>query len=261
MELLPGGAVLLTEENVLVVADLHLGVEAALEYQGLSIPRVQTRKIKEYLAGVIQAVSPSKVIVAGDLKHNFSRNLVQEWEDIRRFVEGLVGKVPLEVTKGNHDNYLAMILREHEVPLTSETAVSGVRIIHGHSGRLDGRMTVMGHIHPSLRLRDGMGAPYKDRCFLYSKENRVLVLPALSLVAYGVDVLGQRSADSMSPLISEVGLSGFVPLMFSKERLLRFPKLGDMRAGREPLPRLDSHHFQCKNGKNVNILKGLRGAG
>jgi len=52
-ELLPGGAVLLTDENVLVVADMHLGVEASLEYEGLSIPRVQTKKILEYLESVI----------------------------------------------------------------------------------------------------------------------------------------------------------------------------------------------------------------
>jgi len=78
VEILPGGAALLTEENVLVVADMHLGVEASLEYEGLSLPRVQTKKIADFMTKLIKAVSPSKVIVAGDLKHNFSRNLVQE---------------------------------------------------------------------------------------------------------------------------------------------------------------------------------------
>src|SRR5512136_249841 len=81
MELLPGGAVLLTSENVLVVADLHLGCEAALEYDGLSIPRIQTRKIAQYLMRTIEQVSPRKLVIAGDFKHNFSRNLVQEWND------------------------------------------------------------------------------------------------------------------------------------------------------------------------------------
>ena len=229
VEILPGGAALLTEENVLVVADMHLGVEAALEYEGLSIPRVQTKKIADYITGLIKTVSPSRVVVAGDLKHNFSRNLTQEWQDIERFVKGLSGRVSLEAIKGNHDNYLGLILREHGVPLRSEVIVSGVRILHGHSGRLDGRMTIMGHIHPSMRLRDGIGASLKNQCFLYDKGRRVLVLPALSLVAYGTDVIGQPSSDRMSPLLSDGGLSDFVPIAFSGDKPLRFPTVGEMR--------------------------------
>jgi len=229
VEILPGGAALLTEENVLVVADMHLGVEAALEYQGLSIPRVQTKKIADYMTKLIKTVSPSMVIVAGDLKHNFSRNLVQEWQDIERFVKGLSGKSSLEVIKGNHDNYLGLILRDYRIPLKSEVTVSGVRVLHGHSGRLDGQMTIMGHIHPSMRLRDGIGASLKDRCFLYDKARRVLVLPALSLVAYGVDVVSQLSSDKMSPLLSCAGLADFVPIIFSEKRPLRFPKVGELR--------------------------------
>jgi len=229
VEILPGGAALLTEENVLVVADMHLGVEAALEYEGLSIPRVQTKKIADYLAKVIQKVSPSKVIVAGDLKHNFSRNLIQEWHDIERFVKLLTGKIPLEVVKGNHDNYLGIILREYNVPLKLETSISGIRILHGHSGKLDDRMTIIGHIHPSMRLRDSIGASVKDRCFLYDKARRTLVLPALSLVAYGTDVVSQSSADRMSPLLSDRGLSAFVPIAFSESEPLRFPTVGQLR--------------------------------
>lgn len=229
VEILPGGAALLTDENALVVADLHLGCEAALEYEGLSIPRVQTRKIEQYLTNVICEVRPSRLIVAGDLKHNFSRNLTQEWQDIERFVNALSGKVTLDVVKGNHDNYLGQILREYRIPLRREVAVSGVRILHGHSGRLDGQMTIMGHIHPSMRLRDSIGASLKDRCFLFHKERQVLVLPALSLVAYGTDVISQLSSDRMSPLLSDFGLSDFVPIAFSDKKPLRFPTVGELR--------------------------------
>jgi len=233
IRIIPGGAAHLTDQNVLVVADMHLGAEAALEYEGLSLPRVQTAKIAEYMDGVIEAVSPSKVIVAGDLKHNFSRNLVQEWREVERFVKSLSGKASLEVVKGNHDNYLGIMLREYGVPLRTETTVSDIRILHGHRGRLEGGMTVIGHIHPSLRLRDRTGASVKSPCFLFSEKRRVLVLPALSIVAYGVDVIGQPSSDSMSPLLAESGLSDFVPILFSDEKPLKFPTVGELRAVRD----------------------------
>ena len=208
---------------------MHLGAEAALEYEGLSIPRVQTRKIEEYLLETIDAISPSRVVVAGDLKHNFSSNLVQEWQDVTRFIKSLAGRTRLEVIKGNHDNYLGVILRDQGIPLKTEATVSGIRVIHGHSGVLTRQPTVMGHIHPSLRLRDSAGASFKDRCFLLDSRRTIVVLPAMSLVAYGTDVVRQLSSDTASPLLAKDGLSSFEPVMFSKKKALRFPTVGELR--------------------------------
>lgn len=232
VRLYPGGAALLTEENTLVIADLHLGCEAALEYEGLSLPRVQTKKIEQYLDAIIKALEPSRVIVAGDLKHNFSRNLVQEWNDVARFVQVLSKRTPLEVVKGNHDNYLASILSDYNVPMGVETFVGGIRIMHGHRGTPKDVPTIIGHLHPSLRLRDRVGASTKDPCFLYHPGSRMLILPALSIVAYGLDVVHQPSSDSASPLLPEDGLSQFVPIVFSKDKALRFPTVGELRAVR-----------------------------
>ncbi len=228
--MLPGGALLLTAENAIVVADLHLGCEAALEYEGLSLPRVQTSKLTRYMSELIEEFQPSKVIVAGDLKHNFSRNLQQEWQDVRRFVELLKGMAPLEVVKGNHDNFLGLILREYRAKLHAFEVLQGkVRIVHGHKGSRSSGPTVMGHIHPSIRLMDEVGASVKDQCFLYESEREILVLPALSIVAPGMDIIAQRDADSASPIFSDIGLSGFVPIVFSGERPLKFPTVRELR--------------------------------
>ena len=229
-ELLPGGAVLLTDDNVLVVADLHLGCEAALEYEGLSLPRVQTGKLTQYMSELIVDLQPSKVVVAGDLKHNFSRNLQQEWQDVRSFVALLEDMAPLEVVKGNHDNYLGLILRECGAKLRFLEVFQGkVRIVHGHKGERTNGPTVMGHIHPSIRLMDDVGASVKDHCFLYDGEHEILVLPALSIVAPGMDIIGQREADTASPMFSDIGLSSFVPILFSREKPLKFPTVRELR--------------------------------
>lgn len=229
LRIFPGGAVLIAPEEVLVVADLHLGCEAVLEEEGLSLPRVQTRKIQEYVHALIDDVAPSKVVVAGDLKHNFSRNLAQEWDDVVRFIDGLEGKVALEVIKGNHDNYLGSILREHHIPFTKESSFSGVRVMHGHQGSLDDCPTVMAHIHPSVSARDTSGIRVKDPCFLFSEERELLVLPALSIMSGGVDVVTDEGFGDMSPLLSHMDTGSFRPLAFSGNRVLRFPSLRDMR--------------------------------
>ncbi len=229
IEIFPGGAALIEHDNTLVVADMHLGSEASLEHEGMSIPRVQTRKIEHYLKTIIAAVKPSRVIVAGDLKHNFSRNLNQEWEDVHAFVKMLGGSVPLEVIKGNHDNFLGLILREYGVPLRREMICGDIQIVHGHTGSLTNRTTIMGHIHPSIRLRDGVGASLKDHCFLFDSNKGVLILPALSIVSPGTDVVSQVSSDGISPLLSDDGLSSFTPIMFSGEKALEFPTVGELR--------------------------------
>jgi putative SbcD/Mre11-related phosphoesterase len=229
MELYPGGAVLLTSENVLVVADLHLGCEAALEYEGLSIPRVQANKIEQYLRRTIEQISPRKLIIAGDFKHNFSRNLVQEWNDVSRFVAELRRLVPIDAIKGNHDNYLGVILSKYGVPFHKELLIRGIRVAHGHSGVRRRCSTVIGHIHPSIRIRDGVGASVKDVCFLYDPGSEMLVLPALSLVASGLDVVRRVDSDQASPLLPETGLSSFLPIVFAQEKPLKFPPIGKLR--------------------------------
>jgi len=233
VEIFPGGAAMIEDENTLVVADMHLGSEASLEHEGMSIPRVQTRKIEHYMKTMVAALEPSKVIVAGDLKHNFSRNLTQEWQDVQAFVEMLGGSVPLEVIKGNHDNFLGLILREYDVPLRRETVCGGIRVVHGHVGTLTDKMTIMGHVHPSIRLRDGVGASLKDQCFLFDGSRGVLILPALSLISPGTDVISQESSDSISPLLSDDGLSSFTPILFSGEKALEFPTVGELRRLRQ----------------------------
>lgn len=230
VELLPGGAARLTEDNVIVVADMHLGCEAALEHEGLSLPRLQTKKLTQYMKDLVSETAPAKVIVAGDLKHNFSRNLDQEWQDVDRFVEMLKDLAPIEVVRGNHDNYLGQILRRHGTSLRpDEIMQGGVRILHGHKGSRSDTPTIMGHIHPSIRLVDEVGAAFKDQCFLYHPGMDLLILPALSIVAPGLDVIGQPDADVASPLYSDMGLSGFVPFVFSGESALKFPTVGELR--------------------------------
>jgi putative SbcD/Mre11-related phosphoesterase len=229
-ELLPGGAALLIEDNVLVVADLHLGCEAALEDEGLSLPRVQTRKLTRYMEDLVSEFRPSKVIIAGDMKHNFSRNLNQEWQDVNRFIDLLGGLVPLEVVKGNHDNYLGEILRRHGIKFHPfESRQGRVRVVHGHKGSRTNEPTLMGHIHPSIRLMDDVGASLKDQCFLYDSEREILILPALSIVAPGLDIFSQLDADTASPLYSDIGLSSFIPTVFSRDRALKFPTVGELR--------------------------------
>lgn len=233
LELLPGGAALIVPENALIVADLHLGCEAALEHEGLSLPRIQSSRIERYLRQVVSEVKPDTMVVAGDLKHNFSRNLSEEWQEVSRFIATFSKQLPVRVVRGNHDNYLRTILHGLGVEFRPEIKVGRYKVVHGHrKGSTDGPF-LMGHLHPSVTLRDEIGASLKEPCFLFDKMREVLVLPALSLVAGGVDVVSQPSSDEISPLLRHIGLKDFVPIVFSKGGPLTFPSVGKMRELKE----------------------------
>ncbi len=228
LELLPGGGAYVQEEGTLLVADLHLGCEASLEHEGLSVPRVQTDRVRSSLLDMVHAVRPERLVIVGDLKHNFDRNLQQEWDDVSRFVDDVSEEVALEVVRGNHDNFLGMILSRHGLSMVDEVRVGRYRVMHGHRSRIVDGPTVMAHLHPSIGLRDRVGPRVKHPCFLHHPSEDVLVLPAMSIIAGGVDVMGSE-AGRMLPAQSGLGLERFVPIAFADDRPLRFPEVGAMK--------------------------------
>ena len=229
LELHPAGAARLLDHDALVVADLHLGCEAALEYQGMSLPRMQTRKLRRVILDLVEDLRPEMLIVAGDLKHNFSKNLTQEWDDVADFIRSISAVAEVIVIRGNHDNYLGSILAEFGIRLRSELKLGRFRIIHGHTGYLSGP-TIMGHIHPSMTLEDDVGARVRRPCFLYHSAAGALVLPALSIVSPGLDIVRTPPPAAISPPLAELGWDDFTPIVFCDDRPLVFPRVGIVRS-------------------------------
>ncbi|WP_456469360.1 metallophosphoesterase [Archaeoglobus sp.] len=171
-------------DNTAIIADLHLGFENVMQNRGVAIPRMQVKEIVEDVKKIIDKYNVNKLIVAGDLKHEFSRNLPYEWEDVREFIESV--DVNLEVVRGNHDNFLASILAEYGIELKEYVKVGDYYVIHGHKDSEFERV-IMGHEHPAVKIRV-RGALYSFPCYLVADSSKV-VLPAFSPLMSGSDVL------------------------------------------------------------------------
>ncbi len=176
-----------------VIADLHLGFENVMQNRGVAIPRMQVREIVKNVKRIVEKYEVDKLIVAGDLKHEFSRNLPYEWEDVREFVESV--DVELEVVRGNHDNYLAAILAEYGIELREYVKVGDYYVVHGHKDVEFDRI-IMGHEHPAVKVRV-RGAIYSFPCFLVVDQTKI-VLPAFSPLMQGSDVL---QMNFLSPIL------------------------------------------------------------
>src|SRR2546427_2706837 len=149
-------ALWLKEEGAVAISDLHLGFEAALAEQGVSIPRFQRREILERLARLLDAYEPEKLIIAGDFKHEFSKNLSDEWVEIKQVLRFLQQRTEPIIVRGNHDNFLATILGDLRMTLHDRYDLGGGPVVHGHEAGPALRRIALGHEHPAVKLPDSL---------------------------------------------------------------------------------------------------------
>ena len=207
-EVLPGVhvtrdyALWLPRERALAISDLHLGYEGAMQEAGVAIPRRQKGVMLERLGRLLDRYDPEKVIVDGDFKHEFSRNLEEEWKDVQDVLDFLYKRTVPVLVRGNHDNYLMQILSKKGLDLHRKIELGGFTFVHGHDDPGVSGPLVLGHEHPAVKLRDGLGATISLPAFVVEPD--LILLPAFSPLALGVDVTEQPK---MSPLLRDRDLS------------------------------------------------------
>lgn len=221
VEMFPFGAQV---NDALVVADLHLGYEDALRERGVELPYEQYGWVKRSIVRYVEERSPELVVLNGDVKHEFSGALSQEWREVLDLISTLKGLgVRVEVVRGNHDNFLIPILRKEGIEVRDPYLRLGeVLLFHGHVEPEipDGvDLIVMGHEHPAITLRDEISASHKFKVFLNGEYMgvRLLVLPAVSPLAPGTDLLSVGRGDLLSPILRKARLEDFRVIVADEE--------------------------------------------
>ncbi|HUT26583.1 MAG TPA: metallophosphoesterase [Methanomassiliicoccales archaeon] len=226
---------ILSSSDTLILGDLHLGVEASLELEGLQLPRAQSLTMRQRIESIIEDHHPKRIVVLGDLKHEFSRNLDEEWREVRGMLEYLGSLAQVTVVRGNHDNFLANITSRLGLDLVDRLELDGYHLVHGHTAVTE-RPLIQGHEHPSIRLFDGIGGYLKLPAFLHFFQERVLVLPAFSPLAAGNDINKMTSDDMLSPGLKGADLEGADIYGCSDIGLIRLGRKGDLQRGRDRAP-------------------------
>lgn len=206
-EILPGvvitddRCVLLDEGCTAAIGDLHLGYERALEDEGLYLPRINTGTIRDALNGIIGRYEPERIVLLGDIKHDFRRSQSEPAREIREII-GLISEAAEAVlVRGNHDNYIQNILAGMGVDAVSSVDIAGFRLEHGHvdSGI---RPVIIGHEHPAVRIPGPNGM--KLQCFVLARKEGVLVVPPFSPMSPGNDLLSEDAV--MAPALQKCDL-------------------------------------------------------
>jgi metallophosphoesterase superfamily enzyme len=178
IELHPSGALWLPEQGTALIADLHLGFAWAQRRRGELWPLTDAG-VRSALEALCDELQPKRLVLVGDIIHA-PRPSLEEARVIDDTIASLHARTELICVAGNHD-------RGQDYP--SEWRTGGIRAIHGDSlpdAPENGVLTVVGHFHPIMKLRDVSTVKRRHRAFL--KGNGLLVLPAFSPFASGCDM-------------------------------------------------------------------------
>ncbi|MDI9619734.1 MAG: metallophosphoesterase [Candidatus Nezhaarchaeota archaeon] len=216
-------------KRLLVVSDLHIGLELELKELGFRLPS-QTARITRKLVELLSTVRPHALVILGDVKHDV-KGLRSA---IRREVEAFLAAVSnasqeVIIVRGNHDGSLKR-LEGGKVRVASSSGImlDDVSFFHGnawpHPSLFSASTLLMGHIHPSLprhlggcrawvmyRITKRVKDKVKSVFNVTSSFKRLIVQPAYNEFL-GSGRFNAESFRKLSPIFRRIvnPLSGYV---------------------------------------------------
>ena len=223
--------------DLVVISDLHLGLEGGMTSKGSYVPEFQLDELVEDLEEIRKRTEASRLLVNGDLKNEFRTSLYSEKSEIREFIEKAEGLFDeLILIEGNHDTFIESTVEEKGYRLEKCHLEDEILFTHGHISLEELKVedkfktVVIGHEHPALELKDDVGVKEKIDCFLYGENSdgkALIVMPAFSTISNGSGVNNMPSRELLSPILRDfIDKSSMKAVAVSREAgLFEFPEL------------------------------------
>ena len=219
-------------DRTLIISDLHIGYEQALNRQGIMVPRFQYKKILERLQEIINKYDIDRIVVNGDIKHEFGRITRQEWDEALNFIIFLKNNFyEVILLKGNHDNFTRFIADKTELEVYETYTIGDFIIMHGDKipddlMTRDESTIIIGHEHPCIGIRNGERFE-KIKCYLkgYYKEKNLIVMPSFNFVTEGSDILHEKS---LSPYLKKRSMGELEVYGVENFEVLYFGRIKDI---------------------------------
>jgi uncharacterized protein len=175
-------AVYFRENELLAVADLHLGYAWSHRAQGQLMPVAPKDNALDRLRALIADYKPARLILLGDIVHR-ALPLPALMEELRALLSVTDNECNCELVllAGNHDRKLQQLLKElgAKDALRNEYVAGENIFLHGDKpSTQSAKRHIIGHEHPAISLGDGVATSRKFPCFLIAEN--VLTLPSFS---------------------------------------------------------------------------------
>ena len=218
--------------DLVVVSDVHLGLEGSMTSKGSYVPKFQLEEMKKELEEIIEETGAKRILVNGDLKNEFSTSYTEK-QEIDEFLDFLSENFEgVILIKGNHDTILDNTAEKQGLELKESFKDDGYLFAHGHEEvEEEFDVLIIGHEHPALSLTDDVGVKEKIPCLLYGEISggKLIVMPAYSKIANGSDINAMPRQQLLSPILRDNGVSGLMAVGISREGgVLEFPEVGKL---------------------------------
>ena len=226
--------------SAIVCTDLHLGYEGVMADKGHFLPKANLNNIKKKIAEAVSTTGASRIIVDGDIKNEFSKVHIEEFNEFHGFVEYMRKTLRIKdiiLIKGNHDNFIDQYKRPLGVKVFSQEALmDDFLFFHGEElpKSKEGKVLVMGHIHPAITLFNSVGVREKLKCFLYGKMKdgrKIMIVPAMNYFSEGVGV-NMENLSAMAPVFRNMlDINKMEAYCIGEGETLNFGKIEDLKNG------------------------------
>lgn len=163
-------------ERWLAIADVHYGYELSQRAAGALFPLWGMDAIESRLLALLADYAPERLVIVGDFVHDAASR-----PHALAFLGRLRDICAVSLIAGNHDRK-AFVSAE----LCEAHATDQFYFLHGDRlapPEAAGKVTIIGHHHPAMTLRDGAGTAVKLPTFVQTADR--WILPAFSPWAGG----------------------------------------------------------------------------
>lgn len=172
-------ALSIIEEKILVVADLHVGLEHQLYQSGIIIAP-QAERFKKTIAELLKMTKADTLVIIGDLKHKVPGISFRELKEVPKLIDCLTKKAHVILTKGNHDTELRGLLPESVMVHGSKGfSIGTYGFFHGHAWPnkelLGCDYLFTAHIHPTVEFVDDFGFRIVEKVWVKGKLDEKVV--------------------------------------------------------------------------------------
>ena len=180
-------------KRLIVIADLHLGIEFTLIEKGIQIPsQTQTERLINRLMRIIKQVKPSGLIILGDIKHSIPMISNIEWYIVPTFFEKFTD-LPIHIILGNHESSTQIEglttrnIKIHPaqgclIELNKNDKIMKVALFHGHTWPnpelFDADFLIMAHNHPVIEFKDELNVRTFEPTWIRARWNKLKIARA-----------------------------------------------------------------------------------
>ena len=182
VELLAEKALWWPAERTLFIADLHLGKAASFRALGQPVPSGTTQDNLDRLSALIDHHGAARIVFLGDFLHAAAAQQASVLNPVRHWRARHCG-VALVLVRGNHDSHAGDPPADLQIAVVDEPWPLGPFAACHHPQKLEGRLVLAGHLHPTVTLN----GPARDRQRLpaFWRSEGLLVLPAFGAFTGG----------------------------------------------------------------------------